>query len=245
VTRPSHARRAPARAAFTLLEVMLTVAITATVFAMLGTILFSTIQASEQIERKLRTEKAGYGVLTTLRRDLTGCYAYALGGPAFKGADKQAGNRKADELRFVTTARILPATDDQPAPTLAEVGYVLQDSEDTTRGLTLFRRAAPFEGDPLQGSGDFVEIYTGVESLELTYLDPEDKDWKESWDEPDTLPLAVKVELELTVTAEERAAAEAEQVELPSPKFSMIVGLAARAAPKADPAPAPAPTPGN
>lgn len=233
------------RAGFTLLEVMLTVAITATLFAAVGGILFQIINASEQIELKLRTEKAGYGVLTTLRRDLTGCYAYALGGPAFKGDDKQVGSRKADELLFVTTAKVLPATDDQPAPPLAEVGYKLQEAEDASRGLTLFRRAVALEGDPLKG-GDFVEVYTGIESFELTYLDPEDKDWKPEWEKPDVLPLAVKLELELVVTDAERAAAEAEQVELASPKFSMIVGIPVRANPKADPAPqAPTPPPGG
>lgn len=228
------------------MELMLTMFLTALVFGMVGSILFQTINASEQIEKKLRTEKAGYGILSTLRRDLTGLYAYALGGPAFKGEGKDVGGKAADELRFVTTARILPATDDQPAPPLAEVGYLLKDSDEQGRGLTLFRRAVAFEGDPLAGGGDFVEIFTGIESFELTYLDPEDKDWKPEWEKPDVLPLAVKLELELIVSEQEREEALAQQVDLPSPKFSMIVGIPVRAAPKADPAPqAPTPPPGG
>lgn len=224
----------------------MTVAITATVFAMIGGILVSVIGNAERIEKMLKTEKAGYGVLSTIRRDLTGVYAYALGGPAFKGEDKDVSGRDADSLSFVTTARVLPAEDGSPPPTLVEVGYQLRESEPQGSGLTLFRRAAAFEGDPLDGPGDYAEIFTGIESLQLTYLDPEDKQWKETWEEPDSLPLAVKVELVLTLSEADRAAAEEVDVDIPEPKFAMIVGIAVKIEPKSDPAPAaPAPAPGN
>lgn len=225
------------RRGFTLIEVMLTVAITATVFAMIGGILLSVISSSERIEKLLRTEKAGYGILSTLRRDLTGVYAYSLGGPAFKGEDKDAGGREADRLTFVTTARVLPAEDGQPPPTLVEVGYRLRESEQEGAGLSLFRRAAAYEGDPLDGPGDYVEVFTGIESFQLTYLDPEDEEWKESWTESDALPLAVKVELKLVLSEAERAEAEASGVDIPEPLYQMIVGIPTKAAPTADPAP--------
>ncbi|MCW8138493.1 MAG: prepilin-type N-terminal cleavage/methylation domain-containing protein [Planctomycetota bacterium] len=228
---------------FTLIEVMLTVAITAAVFAMIGGILISVINSAERIEKLLRTEKAGYGILTTLRRDLTGVYAYALGGPAFKGVDKAVGGREADRLFFVTTARVLPAEEGRPPPTLVEVGYVLRESELREQGLSLFRRAAPFEGDPLEGPGEYVEIFSGIESFQLTYLDPEDRQWKDSWEEGEALPLAVKLELKLALSPEERAAAEQDRLDLPEPTFEMIVGIPVQMQPKADPAPEqPAPT---
>lgn len=236
-------RQAPRRG-FTLIEVMLTVAITATVFAMVGGILLSVISSSERIEKMLRTEKAGYGVLSTLRRDLTGVYAYALGGAAFKGEDKDVSGHDADSLTFVTTARVLPAEDGRPAPTMVEVGYRLGDAAAEGAGLSLFRRVAPYEGDPLDGPGDYVEIYSGIESFQLTYLDPEEKEWVESWTESEALPLAVKVELKLVLSDGERAEAEATGVELPEPTFVMIVGIPARSEPKADPAPA-QPAPGS
>lgn len=234
-----------ARRGFTLIEVMLTVAITATVFAMIGGILLSVIGSSERIEKLLRTEKAGYGILSTLRRDLTGVYAYSLGGPAFKGEDKDVSGREADTLSFVTTARVLPAEDGQPPPTFVEVGYRLREAEQQGEGLSLFRRAAAYEGDPLEGAGEYVEIFTGIESLQLTFLDPEDEEWKESWTESEELPLAVKVELKLILSEAERAEAEASGVDIPEPTYQMIVGIPSKAAPKPDPAPeqpaAPAP----
>lgn len=229
------ARRRPR--GFTLIEVMLTVAITATVFAMVAGILLSVISSSERIEKLLRTEKAGYGILATLRRDLTGVYAYALGGPAFKGEDKDVGGRDADELRFVTTARVLPVEDGRPPPALVEVGYRLREAEQPGTGLSLFRRAAPYEGDPLDGPGEYVEIFTGIESLQLTYLDPEDDEWKESWSDEEGLPAAVKVELKLVLSDAERAEAEATGVDIPPPVFQMIVGIPTKHAPAPDAAP--------
>jgi hypothetical protein len=224
---------------------MVTVAITATVFAMIGGILVSVIGNAERIEKMLKTEKAGYGVLATLRRDLTGVYAYALGGPAFKGEAKDIGGRDADNLAFVTTARVLPAEDGRSPPALIEVAYTLREGEPQGSGLTLFRRAAAFEGDPLDGPEEFSEIYTGIDSLKLTYLDSEDKQWKETWEEPDRLPLAVKVELKLTLSEADRAAAEEANLSDPETKFAMIVGIAVKIEPKADPPPAAPAQPGQ
>lgn len=225
---------------------MVTVAITATVFAMIGGILVSVIGNAERIEKMLKTEKAGYGVLATMRRDLTGVYAYALGGPAFKGEDKAVGSSEADSLSFVTTARVLPAEDGRSAPALIEIGYQLREGEPQGSGLTLFRRAAAFEGDPLDGPEEFTEIYTGIDSLKLTYLDDEDDQWKDAWEETERLPLAVKVELKLTLSEADRQAAQEANVQDPETKFAMIVGIAVKIEPKADPAPAaPAPTPGQ
>jgi general secretion pathway protein J len=224
---------------FTLIEVMLTVAITVAVFAALGEALLSVITTSERIERKLRTEKAGYGILATLRRDLTGVYAYALGGAALKGEDKTAGGGDADELHFATTANVIATTDGRP-PLLVEVGYRLEDQAQD-RGLSLFRSASALEGDPLSGGGDYVEIATGLKSLKLQYLDPEDQAWKDAWEQAERIPLAVKVKLELIQTAEERAEAEQAQVDLPPPTFEMIVGIPARQAPPPDAPPTPPP----
>jgi type II secretion system protein J len=227
-------RRRSARAGFTLMEVVVTVGMTVTVFAMIGGILISVIDTSEKIEKKLRTEKLGYGVLTTLRRDLTGVYAYALGGLAFKGEDKTEGGKDADGLRFVTTANVLPTQEGIPPP-LVEVGYRFGRS-DPGPGITMYRRCTALEGDPLTG-GEYTEIASGIESMSVEFLDGATKEWKKSWEAEDQLPLAVKVKLELSVTEEERRAAEQSEVELALPIFEMTVGIPAKIKPP-DPPPA-------
>ncbi len=226
-----------AGAGFTLMEVMLTVAITAAVFAMIGGILVSVLTASEKIDRKLRTEKTGYGILSVLRRDLTGVYAYALGGPAFRGEDRTVAGKPADTLRFVTTARVLGGDGRGARPALVAVGYRLEDAGEG-RGLALYRRASAVEGDPL-GGGAYAELCAGIEAFQLEYLDGNDRAWKTSWTDEERLPLAVKLALEVVVDENERRAAEQAQVELPTPKFEMVVGIPAQPAPPAAPTPAP------
>ncbi len=219
---------------FTLIEVLMTVAITALVFAMIGGILLSVIKASENIETKTRTEKAGYGVLATLRRDLTGVYAYALGGPAFRGEDKTELGRDADALHFVTTADVLP-TQDGRRPRLIEVGYRVGGGDESQDGLLgLFRRAGALEGDPLESGDEYAELYGRVHAFDLKYLDPDTGDWADSWDDAERLPLAVKVHLELALDELQKIAAEQENLDLPPPVFEMVVGIPVKATPAED-----------
>ena len=232
---PLGTRQRSSLRGFTLIEIMMTVAITAMVFAMIGGILLSVIKASEKIELKLRTEKAGYGALSLIRRDLTGVYAYALGGMAFRGQNNDEGGHDADQLYFVTTANVIETEDGVP-PRLVEVGYQFSDEDD---GLVMYRRAAPLEGDPLAGEGDFVEILNGVESFNVEYLDPEDSAWKEGvWNNPDRLPLAVKVRLELALSEAQQIQAEQNEVEIPPPLYEMTIGIPADASPNVGQPPA-------
>lgn len=225
MTRPRTQRR------FTLIEILMTVAITALIFAMIGGILLSVIQASENIEGSLRTEKAGYGVLATLRRDLTGVYAYSLGGLAFKGEDKEENGRAADLLHFVTTADVVE-NEDGTKPKLVEVGYRIGKNDDGSFGL--YRRALAYEGDPLAASGEegkYALIYNGLHAFDVEYLDPqgqgEDR-WKKEWTKADELPAAVRVTVEV-VDPVEAAKARNGGGEAQHPKYKMVVGIPAKA----------------
>lgn len=224
------------RRGFTLIELMVTLVITATVFAMVGGILVSVIDATEKVDLKLRYEKAGYGALGLIRRDLSGVYAYALGGLAFKGESKDQFGKAADEVHFVTTANVVPVEPGEQRPRLVEVGYRLDKADDQT--LTLYRRAEALEGDPITSGGDYEEVLSGVATFELEYLDPTDKAWKESWDKPDALPAAVRCTLELALKEADKVAAEEIGVEIPLPRYQLVVGIAADVAPAAEEPPA-------
>lgn len=221
-----------ARAGFTLIELLVTLVITATVFAMIGGILVSVLDATEKVDLKLRYEKAGYGALSVVRRDLAGVYAYALGGTPFKLENKEVFGKPADELRFVTSANVLPPEDGRPRPRLVEVGYRFAQADDDT--LTLYRRAAPLEGDPLSGAGDYVEVLGGINVFQLEWLDgaSEEKSWQEeTWDKADAVPSALRITLELALKDAEKLAAEEGGVEIPIPRYQMVVGITARVKP--------------
>jgi hypothetical protein len=199
----------------------------------------------QNVEDQVRTEKAGYGILTTMRRDLAGVYAYALGGLAFEGKAETTLGRDAAELHFVTTADVMES-EDGTTPRLIEIGYKLGPSEEGDL-LVLYRRAVALSGDPLEADEDYVELYGGVNSLKIEYLDPESKEWKEKWDDAEVLPKAVKLILELALDEAQRIAAEQGQ-DIPAPKYELVVGITATAAPKAsseEGAPPPPPPPGG
>ncbi|MGE0712760.1 MAG: type II secretion system protein J [Planctomycetota bacterium] len=222
------------RRAFTLIEMMMSVALTALVFAMIGGILISVISSREGVEEMLRQDKAGYGILGTLRRDLTGVYAYQLSGPAFSGVDHDEGDRPSDSLDFVTTADVAAADASGVKPKLVEVGYRVRKA-DEGEAFVLYRRATVLQGDPLKGGGAFTAIYQQVRSLDLKYLDAEAKDsgWLDKWDKADALPAAIKVKLELLPEEHERIAAQQEGRQERVPVYEMVVGIPASAkAPK-------------
>ena len=214
---------------FTLFEIMLTMAITATFLSMIGGVLISVLNTIENVENQVRTEKAGYGILTTMRRDLTGVYAYALGGLAFEGKDETSAGRDAAELHFVTTADVMES-EDGTSPRLIEIGYKLGPAEEGN-SLVLYRRATALQGDPLDSEDDYVELFGAVNSLKIEYLDPESKEWVDKWDDPTTLPRAVKLILELALDEAQRIAAERGQ-DIPAPKYELVVGIPAAASPK-------------
>lgn len=216
---------------FTLIEMMVAVALMALVLAMVGGIFLSVLNTRDKVQQSLDQDKAGYGLLATMRRDLTGVYAYALGGPAFLGEDDEATGQAKDRLRFVTTAQVAGSQDGVKAR-LAEIGYRVEDSQNS-RDLILYRRAGPLEGDPLKG-GSYKGLYVGIHSLDIKYFDAEEKDWKDEWRVADRLPLAVKVVLELSPDERERIAAEQEGREMNVSRYEMIVGIPAQAKPAED-----------
>ncbi|MEZ6187288.1 MAG: type II secretion system protein GspJ [Planctomycetota bacterium] len=219
------------RRGFTLIELMVTMAITALVFAMVAGILLSVIGASERVELELRYEKRGYGALTLIRRDLSGVFAYGLGKVAFKGEDDEKDGQAADTLSFVTSSRVLPPDEDGKVPRLIEVGYKVDSADDLgSETLVLYRRAEALEGDPLTG-GDYVELLSEVESFSIEYLNPKTKEWDEKWTEGELLPLAVKITLELMLDEVERIRAQEAGVELAPPRYSMVVGISTSVVP--------------
>jgi general secretion pathway protein J len=185
---------------FTLIELMIAVAITALVMAMVGGILVSTIEANEMVNASLSAEKVGYGVVSIMRRDLEACYSYALNGQAFNGERASEGAGMADRVSFVAAAEGAPDPQTGRRPKFQRIGYRLK-ADQSGQTLSLFRYAegynGPKDGDPL-APGTFAFMATGIKSLKLSYLDPKDKVWHDDeWKETDRVPLAVKIHVDL------------------------------------------------
>jgi type II secretion system protein J len=229
------------RSGFTLLELLIAIAITALVMSMVGGILVSTLEADQHVNDKLATEKTGYGVISLIRRDLEGCYCYALGGPAFKG-ERGSDGPQADRLAFVSASEAPPDPETGKRAKLQRIGYRMK-SEGASGGLSLYRRAEGYTGGDALASGNYSLVASGLKGLQFSYLDPKDNAWKDSeWKETDRVPLAVKIKLELQPTGAQQQQGGFGFVGQGGEKFESIVGLAAAAQPFVDP---PAQAPGT
>jgi prepilin-type N-terminal cleavage/methylation domain-containing protein len=207
---------------FTMIELLLAMAITAVVMAAVGGILVSTLEADQRVADALAIEKQGYGTLSLIRRDLEACYSYALGVPAFEG---DRGGASADTIKFVTAVEGDP---DQTGrrPKLQKIAYKVQQDQSGSQTVSLLRAADPYTktaDDPL-GASTFALVASGLKSIKFSYLDPTDHQWKDDeWKQNDRVPLAVKISIEIVPPSSQQGASGFGLV--PTTTFSSTVGI--------------------
>ncbi len=208
------------RAGFTLLEMIITLAILAMVMGMLGGILLSVIDTHKRIERKIKPNKIGPSILALMARDIQGLYAYDVE-LCFVGVDEG----EQDELHFVTTRASAPQAETGTRTLVTEVGYALQERGEEAGFFTLFRRESPgMDDDPLTG-GTFTPLYPNVTALDVKYLShDENADWQDAWPADAGPPAAVWIYL--TVAPEyERGSGDPNDPE-PGPKtYTTVVTI--------------------
>ena len=210
------------RAGFTMIELLIAMALTAVVMAAVGGILVSTLEADQRVADTLSTEKQGYGTLSLIRRDLEACYSYALGVPAFEG---DRGGVSADTIKFVTAVEGDP---DQTGrrPKLQKIAYKVQQDQSGSQTVSLLRAADPYTkttDDPL-GASTFSLVVSGLKTVKFSFLDPNDHQWKDDeWKQNDRVPLAVKVTIEIVPPSSQQSSPGFGLV--PTTTFSSTVGI--------------------
>ncbi|MFC1707757.1 prepilin-type N-terminal cleavage/methylation domain-containing protein [Planctomycetota bacterium] len=150
---------------FTLVEVLVTMAVVGMLLVMVGSIVTGFLQHEKKATATLTRERVGAAILELISRDVQGVYAYDIPG-AFVGADERTGPGDADTLEFLTTREPAASGDEdededsesrrrgsrrafgeaeeeeeeRPEPLrLTKVGYFLKDSQSAPGYLTLFR----------------------------------------------------------------------------------------------------------
>lgn len=209
--------RFPRSGGFTLLEVLLTVTITAVMIGIIYGVLVSTLQARTKLEHNAEMDEAGPVLLKMLSDDIAAAFVppvpdqpppaegeAAPENPAyFTGKDNTLGAGEADELNFICSRDVWDPVTRRVAD-FCEVGYYLRANTEDSSVQVLVRREDPYVDDKPASGGSLQEMYRRVKSLKLEYWDG--KEWLNTWGDQDaqkkTLPLIVKITLVIVPDAE-------------------------------------------
>ena len=205
------------RAAFTLLEVILAVALCALIMSLIYGVVISTIHASEQIEQITQGSEVGPAILSLMREDLGAAFLPGKDQDYFVGQSR-AGR---DRLDFVSSSPVYAAESAGSEPkihSVSEIGYQVKESRED--GLVLYRRVDPFvDAEPLRG-GRLIAL-APVTSFKVTYF--ENGAWVDSWassKHENQLPSSIKIELKMKLPDSAAKEGVAEKT------FSTVIPLA-------------------
>ena len=178
---------------FTLLEVVISVAILAVIL----TIVYNTFNSSMKAFTAMENEGDAYAqariVLNRMREEIESIYfsPSEKSNTGLLGEDRDEYDLPADSLHFTSLSHIRWAKDSRESE-LCEIGYYLEKDEET--GF-LFRREDWNVDGTLEEGGRPLELAEGVDGLNFRYYDG--KEWVDEWDSriKKGVPKAIEVEL--------------------------------------------------
>ncbi len=188
---------------FTLVEVLLAVAITATVMLTIATAFHVMLNARDIVDDLADSTEAGPRILNLIERDLQGIWTHNVHNNAvFRGRDMDVQGRDADRLDFLTTTDAVGVVFDLQnlprKPTVCEVGYWFKPNKDYRDVFEMWRREDPMVDDELITQGSFQLVHDRVKSFKVTYYRTLGYEAKEEyeWDSAveDALPKRMKIE---------------------------------------------------
>jgi prepilin-type N-terminal cleavage/methylation domain-containing protein len=175
----------PREAGFTLVEVVIAVAIGATVSTMLFMALSHMIRARQSVVGFSTPYAIGPQILDAIEADLRNAYFYDLKeNDCFWGADKELEGREADGLSFVASSlghegredllsNITIGQESEPhrrrSPT-TEVQYVCRQSKTWPGCFELWRREDFYVDDSIHEGGSYRLVYDRVFDFKLEYV---------------------------------------------------------------------------
>lgn len=201
--------------AFTLIEVMLALAISAIVLVAISMAFTGALQLRDHSDSKIQQSLPVERAMDLIGRDLKNAVApgLMLAGPLQSGA-YEAGMDANTGIQIYTTTGLL--TPNQPWGEIQKITYGLQTSSaSTNNGKDLIRAVTRnlLATGPEDEDDQFV--MSGVQSLSFSYYDG--ANWMDTWDSSteSNLPLAVKVSLQLAQADSDSPAPQPYQLLVP------------------------------
>ena len=203
--RPPYSKRSARCQAFTLIEAVLALSISAVVLAAIGGVFYSAMRLRDRTVASLESVSSVHPALMVIRRDIRGVVwpGGIMTGTFRCGAlDSQFGG--ANGLQFATTTATL--NEDEPYGEIQEVIYELRESSTGGRrgSKDLYRSVTRNLLTALTETPHEEVLLSGVQNLELTCYNG--SAWVSTWDTSLTetnLPTAVRVQIEMAEEDEE------------------------------------------
>jgi len=191
------------RRGFTLLEILLAIALVAIIMAVAYGIVVSTVQAAERIEETTLGTEIGPVILNQFRQDVEAAFVPDQEKDWFVGQDRKGSSGDRDRIDFVAGVTAFGADDsfaEAKFHNVNEIGWLVEDSRKNAGETVLYRREDYFTDDePLKG-GRMAALYDRVVAFDVTYWDGEK--WVESWQSKANngkAPAAVKLVMILVI----------------------------------------------
>ncbi|MFT7517665.1 MAG: prepilin-type N-terminal cleavage/methylation domain-containing protein [Myxococcota bacterium] len=201
--------RNKSRKAFTLLEVLISLAIMGMVMATVMQTVQQTKYAVDTIHNIMETENVGPRILDQIRRDIESIAVSDIADyNLLKGEDNTLIGAGADKLDLIVNRRsyipALSADGDRLLHSyLNEVGYRLKQNPLRSDFLELYRREDTLVDDDPFRDGSYALVYDRIVSLDIRYAKEPDYNmvWEDNWDSEmeQSLPFAVEVFLEIEI----------------------------------------------
>lgn len=162
---------------FTLVEILVAVAITAVIMTSVAGAFLGILQARQEVHALSDSSSGGPRIMALLERDLRGLWHHNIkDNRVFLGRDRDVASRAADRINFLTTTDAIAGVDDGAGklakPSLCEVGYWLKENPRYPDDLLeLWRREDPMVDDNLETGGTFQLVHDRIRSFSITYFD--------------------------------------------------------------------------
>lgn len=186
---------------FTLLEVLISVALVSMIMAMIWQTTSQSISAKKRIETRQEFYHTARVALDKLNQDLS--QAFLVAGPMHTGTRQGSPllqtvfDGDSDSLTFASLSHVRLFQGSRESES-AEIGYKIESDPEGDDSVLMRRESREVDNRPEDG-GAWMAIANRLKSFKAEYYDGEKQDWKSSWNsessEKGKLPRAVKVEL--------------------------------------------------
>ncbi|HZH77308.1 MAG TPA: type II secretion system protein GspJ [Archangium sp.] len=197
-------RRSRAARGFTLMEIMIAVAITALMGAMVAMAFQTGFHAKEVVETEADHYRMLRVAMNRMAREIGSAYVSdRYDGRRYRDQNDRPTNfvGEEDRLLFTTFAHQRMYTDAKESDQAVVEYFVQQSSERGANGRQdLMRRVNPNVEGRMDRGGTTDVLFEGVKKVEFAYWDTERKEWEDEWDtkrmeQKSRLPTRVRITL--------------------------------------------------